>query len=227
MSGSTTIVGLVSAAGHGDARLDLDDHRAVQLDASPLSAASAATQAPSRREAYGMGGRSDDLPADIERIAPLLAGTGIVEAPRLTPYLSSLWLNLVTPVSASVARPLVEGLRNPTIAREERIRNCCRSSSRRSTRRRGARSRELRGHLAAPCADAPGYLAASPGPPDFSTAKEVCARVLRVSWTAGRHTCILFRQQSMEPLWSPVVATGRRLERMVRRGRRFESVRGL
>jgi hypothetical protein len=26
----------------------------------------------------------------------------------LTPYLSSLWLNLVTPVSASVARPLVE-----------------------------------------------------------------------------------------------------------------------
>ena len=40
----------------------------------------------------------------------------------LTPYLSSLWLNLVTPVNASVARPLVEGLRNPTIAREERIR---------------------------------------------------------------------------------------------------------
>ena len=39
----------------------------------------------------------------------------------LTPYLSSLWLNLVTPVNASVARPLVEGLRNPTIAREEAI----------------------------------------------------------------------------------------------------------
>jgi uncharacterized protein YbjT (DUF2867 family) len=59
----------------------------------------------------------------IERIARLLGRTPtIVEVPVLTPYLSSLWLNLVTPVNASVARPLVEGLRNPTIAREERIR---------------------------------------------------------------------------------------------------------
>ena len=59
----------------------------------------------------------------IERIARLLDRTPrIVEVPVLTPYLSSLWLELVTPVNASVARPLVEGLRNPTIAREERIR---------------------------------------------------------------------------------------------------------
>jgi uncharacterized protein YbjT (DUF2867 family) len=59
----------------------------------------------------------------IERIARLLGRSPtIVEVPVLTPYLSSLWLNLVTPVNASVARPLVEGLRNPTIAREERIR---------------------------------------------------------------------------------------------------------
>jgi len=59
----------------------------------------------------------------IERIAALLdRKPTIVEVPVLTPYLSSLWLNLVTPVSASVARPLVEGLRIPTVAREERIR---------------------------------------------------------------------------------------------------------
>ena len=59
----------------------------------------------------------------IERIASLLGrAPTIVEVPVLTPHLSSLWLNLVTPVSASVARPLVEGLRNPTVAREERIR---------------------------------------------------------------------------------------------------------
>jgi uncharacterized protein YbjT (DUF2867 family) len=58
----------------------------------------------------------------IERIAGLLGRKPrIVEVGLLTPYLSSLWLNLVTPVNASVARPLVEGLRNPTIAREERI----------------------------------------------------------------------------------------------------------
>ncbi len=59
----------------------------------------------------------------IERIAVLLGRKPlIVEVGVLTPYLSALWLNLVTPVNASVARPLIEGLRNPTIAREERIR---------------------------------------------------------------------------------------------------------
>jgi uncharacterized protein YbjT (DUF2867 family) len=59
----------------------------------------------------------------IERIAALLGRKPvIIEVPVLTRYLSSLWLNLVTPVSASIARPLVEGLRSPTIAREERIR---------------------------------------------------------------------------------------------------------
>lgn len=59
----------------------------------------------------------------IERIARLLGRKPlIVEVAVLTPYLSALWLNLVTPVNASVARPLIEGLRNPTIAREERIR---------------------------------------------------------------------------------------------------------
>jgi uncharacterized protein YbjT (DUF2867 family) len=35
--------------------------------------------------------------------------------PLVTPWLSSLWLGLVTPVDTSVARPLVEGLRTPTV----------------------------------------------------------------------------------------------------------------
>lgn len=46
----------------------------------------------------------------------------ILEVPVLSPRLSSYWLHLVTPVEAKVARPLVEGLRNPTVARDERIR---------------------------------------------------------------------------------------------------------
>jgi uncharacterized protein YbjT (DUF2867 family) len=46
----------------------------------------------------------------------------IVEVPLLSPRLSSYWLHLVTPVRARVARPLVEGLRNPTVARDTRIR---------------------------------------------------------------------------------------------------------
>ena len=40
----------------------------------------------------------------------------------LTPRLSSYWLHLVTPVGAKVARPLIEGLRNATVVRDDRIR---------------------------------------------------------------------------------------------------------
>jgi uncharacterized protein YbjT (DUF2867 family) len=38
-----------------------------------------------------------------------------VRVPLLTPYLSSLWIGLVTPVDAGVARPLIEGLRTETV----------------------------------------------------------------------------------------------------------------
>jgi hypothetical protein len=34
--------------------------------------------------------------------------------PLITPWLSSLWIGLVTPVDAGVARPLVEGLSTDT-----------------------------------------------------------------------------------------------------------------
>lgn len=54
--------------------------------------------------------------ARLRRRRPLL-----IEVPVLTPRLSSLWLHLVTPVNASVARPLVEGLKTETVARESRI----------------------------------------------------------------------------------------------------------
>jgi uncharacterized protein YbjT (DUF2867 family) len=39
----------------------------------------------------------------------------ILVIPVLTPRLSSLWINLVTPISASLARPLVEGLRSEMV----------------------------------------------------------------------------------------------------------------
>ena len=45
----------------------------------------------------------------------------LIEVPVLTPWLSSLWLHLVTPVNAAVARPLIEGLKVPTLARDARI----------------------------------------------------------------------------------------------------------
>jgi uncharacterized protein YbjT (DUF2867 family) len=58
----------------------------------------------------------------IERIARLRGRHPlIVEVPVLSPRLSSYWLHLVTPVNAQMARPLIEGLRNPTVARDNRI----------------------------------------------------------------------------------------------------------
>ena len=42
----------------------------------------------------------------------------LIRVPLLTPYLSSLWLGLVTPATAEVGRHLIEGLRNPTIVRD-------------------------------------------------------------------------------------------------------------
>ena len=42
-----------------------------------------------------------------------------VPVPFITPWLSSLWIGLVTPVDAGVARPLVEGLSTPTVVTDE------------------------------------------------------------------------------------------------------------
>ena len=42
----------------------------------------------------------------------------MISVPVLTPYLSSLWLGLVTPVYARIGRKLVEGLRNPTLVED-------------------------------------------------------------------------------------------------------------
>jgi uncharacterized protein YbjT (DUF2867 family) len=47
----------------------------------------------------------------------------VIAVPVLTPKLSSLWIHLVTPVPAAIARPLAEGLRNPVICQENRIRD--------------------------------------------------------------------------------------------------------
>jgi uncharacterized protein YbjT (DUF2867 family) len=47
----------------------------------------------------------------------------VIPVPVLTPKLSSLWIHLVTPVPAAIARPLAEGLRSPVICQENRIRD--------------------------------------------------------------------------------------------------------
>jgi uncharacterized protein YbjT (DUF2867 family) len=43
----------------------------------------------------------------------------VIPVPVLTPKLSSLWIHLVTPLNASIARPLAEGLRNRVVCRSD------------------------------------------------------------------------------------------------------------
>ena len=56
------------------------------------------------------GGMIDELARALDRRPPLR-----VTVPVLTPRLSSLWIGLVTPVDAGVARPLIEGLSHGTV----------------------------------------------------------------------------------------------------------------
>jgi uncharacterized protein YbjT (DUF2867 family) len=45
----------------------------------------------------------------------------VIPVPVLTPKLSSYWIHLVTPVHASIARPLAEGLSTPVLCKDNRI----------------------------------------------------------------------------------------------------------
>jgi len=44
----------------------------------------------------------------------------LISVPVLTPYLSSLWLALVTPASFEIGRHLIEGLKNPTVVQDKK-----------------------------------------------------------------------------------------------------------
>jgi hypothetical protein len=50
-----------------------------------------------------------------------LARRWILPVPVFTPRLSSYWIHLVTPVPAYIARPLADGLRNPALCTNDRI----------------------------------------------------------------------------------------------------------
>lgn len=47
----------------------------------------------------------------------------VIPVPVLTPRLSSYWIHLVTPIPASLAQPLAEGLANPVVCQDNRIRD--------------------------------------------------------------------------------------------------------
>ena len=59
----------------------------------------------------------------MERFAAIVGKKRwILVVPVLTPRLSAYWANLVTPVPASVAFPLIEGLKSETVCEDDRIR---------------------------------------------------------------------------------------------------------
>lgn len=63
--------------------------------------------------------------AELFRLYAAQAGLArrvIIPVPLLSPRLSSYWINLVTPVPASLAQPLIEGLRNECVCSEHDIR---------------------------------------------------------------------------------------------------------
>jgi uncharacterized protein YbjT (DUF2867 family) len=63
-----------------------------------------------------------------------------IPVPLITPWLSSLWIGLVTPVDAGVARPLIEGLAVPTVVTDPSGMRCSTPSRSASTKRSDAPS---------------------------------------------------------------------------------------
>lgn len=63
--------------------------------------------------------------ADMMKIYARIRGLKriIIRVPVLTPRLSSYWVHWMTPVSAGIARPLVEGLRNELVVRDSSARD--------------------------------------------------------------------------------------------------------
>ncbi len=73
---------------------------------------------------FDIGGSQILTYQELMRIYAEVAGLPkrwIIPVPVLTPRLSSYWIHLVTPVPASIARPLAEGLKYPVICRENEI----------------------------------------------------------------------------------------------------------
>ncbi len=76
-------------------------------------------------QTFDIGGPDVPTYADVIRMTAEIRGLPrrlIVPLPVLTPRLSSLWIHLVTPISARIARPLAEGLRNEVVCRDDRAR---------------------------------------------------------------------------------------------------------
>jgi hypothetical protein len=138
--------------------------------------------------------------ADLMRICAAVMGrrVRILTVPLLTPRLSAYWLNLVTAVPMSIARPLVEGLRNDVVTREKSIRDLIhldlvpfREAVAQSLAQEGRAGLPSRWTGASTAASAEPWSELSPLLSDTRTvvstsgASEVFSRVRRVGGTTG------------------------------------------
>lgn len=70
---------------------------------------------------YEIGGKDQVSYLDLMREYARARGLRrlFIPVPVLTPWLSSLWLALVTPILAEVGRELIEGVRTPTVVQDD------------------------------------------------------------------------------------------------------------
>ena len=76
---------------------------------------------PATDRIYEIGGIDRVSYADLMRAYARQRGRRIrmIPVPALTPYLSSLWLGLVTPLYARIGRKLIESIVHPTVVRDD------------------------------------------------------------------------------------------------------------
>lgn len=77
-----------------------------------------------RGKTYDIGGPEQISYQDLFALFAKVAGLPkplMIKVPFLSPHLSSLWIHLITPVPAAIARPLAEGLSLPTLCTENKI----------------------------------------------------------------------------------------------------------
>jgi uncharacterized protein YbjT (DUF2867 family) len=124
----------------------------------------------------------------------------IIPVPVLTPTLSALWINLISPVPTAIALPLTEGLTSDAVCRDGRIRNIipqdlltCREAIRIALQRL---RQELRGQ-APP-------VAASPMPPEWPHPGDADY----AGGTTFHYACGLKVAAAPEEVWRPVSRIG-------------------
>jgi uncharacterized protein YbjT (DUF2867 family) len=77
---------------------------------------------PGESRVYEIGGAERMSYVDLMREYASLAGLRrvIIRVPVLTPWLSSLWLSLVTPIFAQIGRKLIESITTPSVVQNDR-----------------------------------------------------------------------------------------------------------